>query len=73
MRRLVEPQFGICLVSGKQEIVLGRELGESGQEFERRDGSGRIVRIVDPQDGRARPRVLLDRVEVREECVPVEQ
>ena len=43
------------------------ELGGVVKERERRDGAGRVVRVVQPQDRRAVPRVGADTVEVGQE------
>src|SRR5206468_2041812 len=67
MRRPVEPELGVRLVTGQEEVVLRRDLCEAPEKLERRNGSGWIVRVVDPDDRRALPRLSVDGVEVRQE------
>ena len=72
-RRLVEPQLGVRLVGGEHEVEPPGELGEPLVELERRDRARRVVRVVDPEDGRPLEHRLLDRVEVGEEPVLLQQ
>ena len=56
-RRRLEPELAVGLVGGEQEAVLAGELGEPLVELERCDRRGRVVRIVDPEDGELVPAV----------------
>ena len=66
-RRLVEPQLRVRLVGGDHEAVLTRQRREALVEGDRRGRRGRVVRVVDPEDGEPRPRLVVDRVEVGQE------
>ena len=72
-RRLLEPELRVGLVRGEDEAVLTRERGELLVEGERRRRAGGVVRVVDPEDGESRPRLVVDRVEVRQEAVLLQQ
>ena len=72
-RRLVEPELGVCLVGADEHVVLERELRQPLVELERRDRTRRVVRVVDPDERGARPRLVVDRVEVGQEAVLLEQ
>ena len=50
MGRRVEPQLGVRLVGREQEVVLARQLGRAAQKLERRHRTGRVVRVVEPDD-----------------------
>ena len=73
VRRLVEPKLRVGLVGGQQEVVLGGERRQPLEEGKRRDRSGRIVGVVDPEQSRPLPGLIADRVEIREEAVLLQQ
>ena len=56
-RSVVEPQLAVRLVQGQEDLVTARQVGGALEERERCHGAGRVVRIVEPQDGRARSQV----------------
>ena len=53
--------------------MLAREICESLEKVERRDRSGRVVRIVDPDNGRSVPGRGVDHVEIGQEAVLLAQ
>ena len=53
--------------------MVAASLRGMAEEVERRDRTGRVVRIVQPQDGRPGPGRLVDGIEIREEAVGLEQ
>ena len=71
--RIGEPELRVGLVGREQEPVLAREICESLEKLERRDRSGRVVRIVDPDNGRSVPGRGVDRVEIGQEAVLLAQ
>src|SRR2546425_1584788 len=73
VRRPVDPQLRVRLVAREQELVGARELGEPLEEVERRLRSRRIVRVVDPDDRRACPRLRPDGLEVGQEAALLEK
>ncbi len=66
-RTVVEPDLAVGLVEREEEVVTAREVGGALEERERRDGAGRVVRVVEPQDRRAVPRVGAHAVELGQE------
>jgi len=72
-RRLVEPQLGVRLVRGEHEAVRAGKRGEPLEERERGDRPRRVVRRVQPDEGRPLPDVVGDLVEAREEAVLLEE
>jgi hypothetical protein len=71
--RLLEPELAVGLVAREHDVVLAAEGRGARVEVRRRDGRRRVVRVVHPDDGDARPLDLGDRVEVGQEAVLLEQ
>ena len=64
-RRLVEPQLRVRLVRADDEVVALGRLGELVVELARRHRSGRVVRVVDPDERD----VVVELREIRQEAV----
>ncbi len=69
----LEPELGVSLVGGEDEVEPPSELCRLRQEGERRDGAGGVVRRVQPEHGGALPGLVGNRVEVGEEAVALQQ
>ena len=67
--REVEPELRVRLVTGEQELVRARKLGEPLEKGEWRHRPRGVVGIVDPDDGRLFPGLRVDGLEVRQEAV----
>ena len=72
-RRLAEPELGVRLVGRDHKIMPRREARELVVERQRRDRSGRVVRIVDPEDRRPVERRRRNRVEIWKKVVIPQQ
>ena len=73
MRRRLEPELGVGLVAREQEAVLARKLGGPQEEVERGHRTGRVVRIVEPDDRGTLPGLLGNSLEIGQKAGLVER
>src|SRR4029079_17593367 len=64
-RWLVEPELRVRLIRADEKIVTLGCLGERVVEFARRDGTGRVVRVIHPEERD----VVVELREIRQEPV----